>query len=242
MAIDLAGYSTAVPGVTAYFIGRRADGSSVSTNLPANAINFQTYYFGPRWSGLSRVDVPGFDLLDNVFLSILEPSAGALICAGALLLSFSRTNAEKRLPQLPVLFLGAWFVSGGLYRINELARRKVKFSFFLITLAFPIVCDAQGRLTIGFDGPPMIPQGTARVVQDYYESLPGSDGFTRTAPGPWPSYPDDRTAYLQASLGDSLIFSNANGNTFSLQAVDLAGYSTVVPDFSVSLLDTTKTG
>src|SRR2546423_5611343 len=97
-------------------------------------------------------------------------------------------------------------------------------------------CLGQGTLQIAFDGPPDVPRGSGRVVQGYFESgfsftvLPGSDGFVRWGGG-GPNRPDNGSAYIQASLGDSLVF--ANGSLFGVSSVDLAGYSTVVPDFSV---------
>jgi hypothetical protein len=107
-----------------------------------------------------------------------------------------------------------------------------------MALAPTLVSFGQGTLTITFDGPPIVPRGSGVYVQSYHESgfyftpLPVSDGFGRQGGGS-PFIPDNGTAYLQGTSGDSLRFSNVNATTFSLQAVDLAGYSTVVPDFSV---------
>ena len=42
--------------------------------------------------------------------------------------------------------------------------------------------------------------------------------------------PENGTAYLQALAGDSLMFSFSNGSLFSLNAVDLAEYSTSFPN------------
>ena len=42
--------------------------------------------------------------------------------------------------------------------------------------------------------------------------------------------PDNGTACVQTSLGDSLVFSFTNGGLFDLLSVDLGEYSTVVPD------------
>ncbi len=79
VSVDLAGYSSVVPQVTAYFVGYRADGSTVNTSFPASGLTFQTYYFGPEFSGLTRVEVPDFGSLDNLVLSIPEPGTGALL-------------------------------------------------------------------------------------------------------------------------------------------------------------------
>jgi len=85
-----------------------------------------------------------------------------------------------------------------------------------------------------FDGPPLQPAGTAYGVTNYYESgmsfRPiGASAFVRVGANPRPERPDDGSAYLQATLGDSLMFSLTNGSVFGLVSVDLAEYSTVVP-------------
>ena len=58
---------------------------------------------------------------------------------------------------------------------------------------------------------------------------PGN-GFGRIGSSPDSRRPDNGSAYLQALLGDSLVFSFSNGDLFDLLSVDLAEYSTVVPD------------
>jgi hypothetical protein len=49
---------------------------------------FQTFFFDPAFSGLVRVEVPIFPSLDNLVLSIPEPSTGALAGLGAALFGF----------------------------------------------------------------------------------------------------------------------------------------------------------
>ena len=96
--------------------------------------------------------------------------------------------------------------------------------------------SAQGTFAITFDGPPLQPPGTARVEQFYGESgvwfarIPGTDGFTRRGGPPVPGWPDNGTAYVQASLGDSLMFGLDDGSSFDPVSVDLAEYSDVVHD------------
>lgn len=95
-------------------------------------------------------------------------------------------------------------------------------------------CMAQSTLHVTFDGPPPQPLGTATYIQQYLESgilfAPlGSDGFGRRGGGR-DIYPENGSAYLQTSLGDSLAFSFTNGSLFDLLSVDLAEYSTVVPN------------
>ena len=92
----------------------------------------------------------------------------------------------------------------------------------------------HGALHIAFDGSLMIPAGAAYSVTDYYESdmvfKPLAFSFGRVAVNPASFRPDNGTAYLQAALTQSLMFSFTNGSLFQLVSVDLAEYSTVVPD------------
>jgi hypothetical protein len=91
--------------------------------------------------------------------------------------------------------------------------------------------QAYGQGTVTFDGPPLQPPGTARVVQEYHElgmwfvPLPGTDGFGRRGRNPSFGWPDNGTAYIQAALGDSLQFGLDDGSEFGLISVDLAEYS-----------------
>jgi hypothetical protein len=118
---------------------------------------------------------------------------------------------------------------------------KTIVSIVLNVILTALWCPGQSTFTITFDGPPEVPRGTARVVQFYsefrfwFEPLPGTDGFIRQAAID-PRIPDNGTAYLQASLGDSLSFYYLDGPAFGLVSVDLAGYSTVVPDFTVNFV------
>lgn len=100
-------------------------------------------------------------------------------------------------------------------------------------------CSGQGPLLITFDGPPSLASGSAVLVQSYYESglvfqpigIPGpGNTFGRVASNPNPARPDNGTAYLQAGLGSTLMFGSTNGFLFDLLSVDLAEYSTVVPN------------
>ena len=101
---------------------------------------------------------------------------------------------------------------------------------------FLIVVQCHGQGTITFDGSPVQSPGTAKLVQEYIESgiwfipLSWSDGFVRRGAQPRPGWPDNGTAYLQASLGDSLRFGSMSGDVFNMESVDLAEYSDVVPD------------
>jgi hypothetical protein len=98
--------------------------------------------------------------------------------------------------------------------------------------------SAQGTfqsLTVTFDGPPRVPPTSNIEVQSYQESgawfgaIPGTDGFGRNGGGIL-GYPDNGTAYLQASLGDSLRFGLLDGSSFTPVSVGLAEYSDIVHD------------
>jgi hypothetical protein len=116
----------------------------------------------------------------------------------------------------------------------------------LASFAWIVQLAAQGTLQITFDGNPPQPPGTSIYVQQYFESGlwfrplgvvgPGNGFSHRRGGGQLPFYPDNGTAYLAAALGDSLAFSLQNGSLFGITAVELAGYSTNVPDFTVNFI------
>jgi hypothetical protein len=71
VSADLAGYSTVVPDADFQFVGYRWDGTTVTADVMRHGINFQTYYFGPEWSGLSRVEMPNYGWsMDNLVFSV----------------------------------------------------------------------------------------------------------------------------------------------------------------------------
>jgi len=94
-SVDLAEYSTVVPdAVTVPFIGYREDGSTVAAYFTTDGIidgsgplaDFQTFYFGSEFSGLTRVEIPTWGWsLDNLVVAIPEPSTGLLLVAGGLI-------------------------------------------------------------------------------------------------------------------------------------------------------------
>jgi len=103
------------------------------------------------------------------------------------------------------------------------------------------VSFGQAPFTITFDGPPTQPRGTAYNRTYYYESgvaftpetdTPG-DSFGRCGGG-ISGFPDNGTTYLQ--VGSSLEFSFTNGVSFSLESVDLAGYSDVLPEMDIQFV------
>jgi hypothetical protein len=98
IAVDLSEYSTAFQTpLTVHFVGYRQDGSIVTTDLTTDGIidgtgplaDFQTFHFGPEFSGLTRVEIPypGWSL-DNLVVSVPEPGAGALFLLGTGLVLF----------------------------------------------------------------------------------------------------------------------------------------------------------
>jgi hypothetical protein len=99
----------------------------------------------------------------------------------------------------------------------------------------------QGSLQITFDGPPAVAPGTAIEVTNYFESgmffrpKPGFYGFGRRGPTTDPGWPNNGTAFIEPGSG-SLVFSFTNGSTFNLVSVDLAGYSSVVPDITAQFV------
>ena len=117
-SVDLAEYSTVVPeAFTVHFIGYRLDGSTVTQDFTPDGIidgtgpiqDFQTFHFGPEFSGLSRVEIPTFGWsLDNLVLEVVSeprivtiqsPAHGSIFAPGALVaLSASVTNVATNPP------------------------------------------------------------------------------------------------------------------------------------------------
>jgi len=90
-SVELAAYSTGVPDFNAKFVGYRPDGSTVTADFSGSGINFQTFYFDSEFSGLSRVEVPYFGSLDNLVVSVPEPSVPLWIT------DITRANNHARL-------------------------------------------------------------------------------------------------------------------------------------------------
>ena len=107
VSVDLAEYGTAFQQpITVQFIGYYADGSTVSTSFTTDGIidgtgplqDFQNFLFpNKEWSGLRRVDVPGWGWsLDNLVVSVPEPATWSLVVCGAALLGlFRRANSPR---------------------------------------------------------------------------------------------------------------------------------------------------
>lgn len=96
-SVDLAAYSTVRPNTAIHFVGYQADGSTLTTIVERQGINFETHYFGPEWSsGLTRVEVP-FPLwsMDNLVVVIPEPSTAALLVTGGIMFSLRTLKRRK---------------------------------------------------------------------------------------------------------------------------------------------------
>ena len=112
----------------------------------------------------------------------------------------------------------------------------------LAILYFARATLGQGTMQFTFDGPPVVAPGTGVIVTNYYEAgmsftpVPGSFGFSRWGPPTDPRDPNDGTAFIRGALGDSLTFSFTNGSSFDPVSVDLAGYSSVVPDATIQFV------
>ena len=110
VSVDLAEYAWnfAVP-LTVQFVGYRPDGSTVVTEFVTDGIidgtgplaDFQTFYFGPEFSGLTHVEVPtvGWSL-DNLvlFTGVPEPGTGAIVTVAAILMGLRLLLKRKAGP------------------------------------------------------------------------------------------------------------------------------------------------
>lgn len=95
-SVDLAGYSSGVPDFAVHFVGYRPDGSTVTADFSGSGLNFQTFYFGPEFSGLSRVETSDIAWsLDNLVVSIPEPATCTLLllCGGLAAFRFFKPKA-----------------------------------------------------------------------------------------------------------------------------------------------------
>jgi hypothetical protein len=96
-SVDLTGYSTVVPDFNVDFVGYKADGSTVTENISGSGINFNTYYFDSSFTGLTRVEIPGFAWsLDNVVLTVPEPGQTRLMILGAVTVWAARKRRRRR--------------------------------------------------------------------------------------------------------------------------------------------------
>jgi hypothetical protein len=119
---------------------------------------------------------------------------------------------------------------------------KGQGSILILCLCVTPICRGQGILQVTFDGPPAMAPGTGVTVTNYYEggmffrALPGSRGFSRLGPPTDPRVPNNGTAFLRTAISQSLMFSFTNDSSFDMISVDLAGYSSVVPDATIQFV------
>lgn len=133
---------------------------------------------------------------------------------------------------------------------NDMPYRKVQSKiivyvltcFVLFTLLWPASLPGQSTLDVNFNGQPDQVPGSQILVQQYIEqgmyfrALPNTDGFARVWTGMPPEWPNNGTPYLQATLGDSLVFNVADGASFGLASVDLAAFTTGLPSYAVTFV------
>lgn len=107
VSVDLAEFSTLYQTpLTVHFVGYRSDNSIVTTDFVTDGIidgagplaDFQTFYFGPEFSGLTRVEIPTYGWsLDNLVVSVPEPSNCALLGLGLLVMGVWRLKRKREL-------------------------------------------------------------------------------------------------------------------------------------------------
>ena len=107
-SVDLAEYSIGFQQpVAVQFVGYKPDGSAVTTGFVTDGIidgtgplaDFQTFSFGPEFSGLSRVEIPSvLWSLDNLVVSygVPEPGMGILLTVGSGLLGLRLLRRKAR--------------------------------------------------------------------------------------------------------------------------------------------------
>ena len=98
VSVDLSRSSGSMPDPTGgAFVGYLADGSTVSTNFSTSGLVFQTFQFGPEFSGLTLVEMASTSwALDNLVFSVIpEPSFAGLIFLGGGVWLCNRTIRRK---------------------------------------------------------------------------------------------------------------------------------------------------
>jgi hypothetical protein len=83
-SVDLAAYSTVFPDFSVDFVGFLAGGGTITSTFSGTGLNFQTFHFGPEWTGLDSVEVLESPWsLDNLAVAVPEPSEFALAILGS---------------------------------------------------------------------------------------------------------------------------------------------------------------
>jgi hypothetical protein len=139
ISLDLAGYSSVVPDITAQFVGYRADGSTVTTNVQRNGLTFKTFFFDRQFTNLTRVEVPGFGSLDNLVVEALPiiPPPPAL----AIELIWSLSVAQRQTRQVRLL----WPTNAGNHQL--LTSTNVASTNWMAGSPSPVVVDTNNVVT-----------------------------------------------------------------------------------------------
>jgi|ERR1043166_6609876 hypothetical protein len=99
LSVDLAEYSTVVAGHPVTFLGIRGDGSLVTNTFNLDGVidgtgplaDFQTFSFSSEFTDLVQVDIRSQTFsMDNVLVSVPEPSIACLVITGAVLIGLRR--------------------------------------------------------------------------------------------------------------------------------------------------------
>jgi hypothetical protein len=103
----------------------------------------------------------------------------------------------------------------------------------LSLLIFATQCRGGQAITIGFEGPPIQPPGTGRVITNYAETGVMFEGFFDLAGSGRADWPNNGTTYIQANV-PAVTCRRFDKLSFRLVSVDLAGFNTSYPDFSAT--------
>ena len=95
-SVDLAGYSSSLADFDVQFTGYQPDGHTVTADFSGSGIDFQTFNF-TGFSDLSYVEITTPDWsLDNLVVSIPEPSFGKFFLIGCLLFSVGQLRRGRK--------------------------------------------------------------------------------------------------------------------------------------------------
>jgi len=232
MSVDLAEYSTVVPDArTVHFIGYREDGSIVTQDFTTDGIidgtgpiqDFQTFHFGPEFSGLTRVEVPTYVWsLDNLVLevagqprivTIQSPSHGSIFAPGELVaLSASVSNAATSAPLRAEFFIDGQSVGvddSTPYGLNWLATPGAHVLRVTVSDAFGYSVSSAGRLF--FVANPVLPLGSkwsyssATNLGSAWRLPSFEDGLWPTGNGQFGFGDDDETTWLLGGSAEAPI-------------------------------------
>jgi len=94
-SVELAGFGSFSPEFAVNFVGYLSGGGTVTTSFSGSGIGFQTYYFSPEWSNLTRVEIPSPNWsLDNLVINIPEPTSWTILHLGGVILFLVRRSGR----------------------------------------------------------------------------------------------------------------------------------------------------